>query len=224
LCYLYKYVINITMIKVGEKIEEIIKGDHEALFCMSRGILNLSKYARNIRNEVEQKTKKQVKLPTIIMALSRLNKKIKGTTPLVKDVEVGGMTVKTPLAEIVFEKTLTTISRLPLVQKSIKPKNDEWFSFSQNSRAIAVICSEPRIGTVIKHMGVKPLLVIKDLTALGLSVDAKYHFQPNIVFSLLHKIAEKEIPLDQVFTTRDELMLVFETKYLSRIVSVFQKE
>ena len=212
------------MIKVGEKIEEIIKGDHEALFCLSRGILNLSSYARGIHKIVEQKTKKQVKLPTIIMALSRLKKKLKGITPLIKDVEIGGMTVKTPLAEIVFEKTSITISRLPLVQKSIKPKNDEWFSFSQNSKAIAVICSETRIDTVIKHMGVKPLLVIKDLTAVGLSVDPKYHFKPNITFSLLHKIAEREIPLDQIFTTRDEMMFIFETKYLSQIVEIFQKD
>ena len=212
------------MIKVGEKIEEIIKGDHEALFCLSRGILNLSSYARRIHDAVEKKTKKQVKLPTIIMALSRLKKKLKGITPLVKEVEIGGMTVKTPLAEIVFEKTSTTISRLPLVQKSIKPKNDEWFSFSQNSKAIAVICGETRIDTVIKHMGVKPLLVIKDLTAVGLSVDPKYHFRPNITFSLLHKIAEREIPLDQIFTTRDEMMFLFETKYLSQIVDIFQKD
>lgn len=212
------------MIKVSEKIEEIIKGDHEALFCLSRGILNLSRYAREIHSKVEQKTKKEVKLPTIIMALSRLKKALKGVTPLVKEVEIGGMTVKTPLAEIVFEKTSTTISRLPLVQKSIKPKNDEWFSFSQNSKAIAVICSESRVETVIKHMGVKPLLIFKDLTAVGLSVDPKYHSKPNITFSLLHKIAEREIPMDQIFTTRDEMMFIFQTKYLSQIVSIFHKE
>jgi len=212
------------MIKVGEKIEEIIKGDHEALFCLSRGILNLSSYSRKIHDIVEQKTKKQVKLPTIIMALSRLKKELKEVTPLLKEVEISGMTVKTPLAEVAFEKTLTTISRLPLVQKSIKPKNDEWFSFSQNSKAIAVICSESRIDTVIKHMGTKPFLVLKDLTAVGLSVNARYHDKPNITFSLLHKIAEREIPLAQIFTTRDEMMFLFETKYLSQIVKIFQKD
>jgi hypothetical protein len=212
------------MIKVGEKIEEIIKRDHEALFCLSRGILNLSSYARGIHKVVENKTKKQVKLPTIIMALSRLKKELGGVTPLLKEITIDGMTVKTPLAEIVFEKTSTTISRLPLVQKSIKPKSDEWFSFSQNSKAIAVICSELRIDAIIKHMGVKPLLVLKDLTAVGLSIDARYHFKPNVTFSLLHKIAEREIPLTQIYTSRDEMMFLFETKYLSQIVEIFQKD
>ncbi len=212
------------MIKVGEKIEEIIKGDHEALFCLSRGILNLSSYSRGIHDAVEKATKKEVKLATIIMALSRLKRKIVGTTPLLQEVVVDGMTVKTPLAEVVFEKTSTTISRLPIVQKNIKPKSDEWFSFSQNSKAIIIICSESRIDAVTNCMGVVPLLVLKDLTAIGLSINARYHSRPNITFSLLHKIAEREIPLAEIFTTRDEMMFIFETKYLSQVVEIFQKD
>ena len=212
------------MIRVGEKIEEIIKGDHEALFALSRGILNLSSYARNIHNAVEQKTKKEVKLPTIIMALSRLKKKLKGAMPLLKEVEIDGMTVKTPVVEIVFEKTSVTISRLPIIQKSIKPKNEEWFRLSQNSKVIDIICNESRLESVIQHMGVKPIFIFKDLTAVGLSVPARYHDKPNITFSLLHKVAEREIPMDQIFTTRDEMMLIFSTKYLSQIVGIFQKD
>ena len=211
------------MIKIADKIEEIIKGDHEALYCMYRGVLNLSKYAKAIHKTVEQKTKKQVKLPTIIMALSRLKRKIKGVDPLLKEVTIDGMTVKTPLAEVVFEKTALTISKLSVIQKNIKAKSDEWFSFSQNSKAIIVICSEPRIDAVVKNMGVKPLMVIKNLTAIGLSIHARYHAQPNITFTLLHKIAEREIPLAEIFTTRDEMMFIFETKYLSQVVEVFQK-
>lgn len=212
------------MIKVGEKIEEIIKGDHEALFCLSRGILNLSSYARGIHSRIEKATKKQVKLSTIVMALSRLKQKLSGVAPLLQEVTIDGMTVKTPLAEVVFEKTASTISKLSMIQKNIKWKSDEWFNFSQNSKAIIIICNETRIGTVIKYMGAKPTMTIKDLTAIGLSINARYHAQPNITFSLLHKIAEREIPLTEIFTTRDEMMFIFETKYLSQIVSIFQKE
>lgn len=212
------------MIKVGEKIEEIIKGDHEALFCLSRGILNLSSYARVIHKSIEKATKKPVKLSTIIMALSRLKRKIAGVTPLLQEVTIDGMTMKTPLAEVVFEKNSVTLSRLPMIQKKIKPKSDEWFSFSQNSKAIIIICSESRIDAVMKFMGVKPFLVLKNLTALGLSINARYHDKPNITFSLLHKIAEKEIPLAEIFTTRDEMMFIFETKYLTDILKAFEIE
>ena len=212
------------MIKVSEKIEEIIKADHEALFCLSRGILNLSSYARGIHSQVEKTTKKDVKLPTIIMALSRMKRTMSGVSPLLKEVTIDGMTVKTPLAEVVFEKTSITISKLSILQKHIKPKSDEWFSFSQNSKAIIIICSESRIDAVVQTMDTKPLLILKDLTAIGLSINARYHARPNITFSLLHKIAEREIPLAEIFTTRDEMMFIFETKYLPKIIEIFQKQ
>ncbi len=212
------------MIKVGEKIEEIIKGDHEALFCLSRGILNLSSYARSVHKEIERKTKKEVKFSTIVMALSRLHRKLSNVKPLLQEVTIDGITVKTPLAEVVFEKGSLALSRLSVIEKNIKPKSDEWFSFSQNSKAIIIICSEAKIETVVKHMGIKPLLILKDLSALGLSINPRYHDKPNITFSLLHKIAEREIPLDEIFTTRDEMIFIFRTKYLSQVVGIFQKD
>jgi hypothetical protein len=210
------------MIKVGQKVEEIIQGDHEALFCLSRGILNLSSYARGIHSKIEKVTKKEVKLSTIIMALSRLSRKMEGVRPLLQEVTIDGMNVKTPLAEVVFEKTSPAMSQLSTLQKSIKPKSDEWFSFSQNSRNIIIICNEFRIDAVVKHIKTKPLLILKDLTALGLSIHARYHSKPNITFTLLHKIAEKGIPLDEIFTTRDEMMFIFQTKYLPQMVDIFK--
>lgn len=210
------------MIKVGEKVESLIRADHEALFCLSRGILNLSSYARGIHKEIEKVTKKEVKLSTIIMALSRLSKKVSGVRPMLQDVTIDGMTIKTPLAELVFEKTTLAINKLGLLQKVIKPKSDEWFSFSQNSRAIIIICNESKKDTVIKHMGIKPLMTITDLTAIGLYIHPRYHDKPNITFTLLHRIAEQEIPLAEIFTTRDEMIFIFETKYLPKIVEIFK--
>src|SRR4051812_42147366 len=104
----------ITMIKVGQKVEEIIKRDHEAAQCLSRGILNLSSYSRKIHKQVEKATKKDVKLSTIIMSLSRLQRRMDGIKPLIQDVKIDGITVKTPLAELVFEKTTDMVTRLTI--------------------------------------------------------------------------------------------------------------
>lgn len=212
------------MIKVGVTVEEIIKRDHEALSALSRGILNLSSYGRGIHKEIERKTKKEVKISTIIMALSRLKQKIKGTKPLLVDVRIDGLTVKTPLAEIVFEKNNKTIGRLALLEKEIKPRVDEWFSFSQNTRAVIIICSQSKTKEVIDHMHTKPLFVLKDLSAIGLSISEKYHPEPNITFSLLHKIAEREIPLAETISTWTEIIFVFKSEYLTQVLDVFKLE
>ncbi len=211
------------MIKIGQKVEEIIQRDHEAAQCLSRGILNLSSYARKIHKSVEKVTKKDVKLSTIIMALSRLQYKMEGVKPLAQEVKVDGLTVKTPLAELVFEKTSETVSRLSVLEKTIKPKSDEWFSFSQNTRAVIVICSESKAESVLKHMKAKPVLFLKDLSAIGLSIDEKYHPKPNITFSLLHRIAERKIPLAETISTWSEIIFIFKSEYLSQILEVFKE-
>ncbi len=212
------------MIKVGQKVEELINRDHEAAQCLSRGILNLSSYARKIHSSVERVTKKDVKLSTIIMALSRLQRRMDGIKPLLQEVKIDGLTVKTPLAEIVFNKTPDTVTRLSLLEKNIKSRSDEWFSFSQNTRAIIIICSESKTESVVKHMQAKPILLLRDLSAIGLAVDASYHPKPNITFSLLHKIAEKKIPLAETISTWSEIIFIFKSEYLGQILEVFKRE
>lgn len=210
------------MIKIGQKVEEIIQRDHEAAQCLSRGILNLSSYARKIHKQVEHATKKDVQLTTIIMALSRLQQRMEGVRPLLQDVKVDGLTIKTPLAELVFEKTSEIVAKLLILEKTIKPKSDEWFSFSQNTKAVIVICSESKAESVIKHMKVQPVLLLKDLSAIGLAISENYHPKPNITFSLLHKIAERKIPLAETISTWSEIIFIFKSEYLGEILDVFK--
>lgn len=212
------------MIKVKDIVEETIKKDHEALLCLSRGILNLSSYARSIHKVVEKKTKKEVKESTIVMALSRLKSYIEGTTPLVQDVKVDGLTVKTPLAEVVFEKTTKTLKQLVTLEKILKLRSDEWFMFSQNTKSIIILCSESRLVDVRKHMKVKPSFSLKNLAAIGLALSPDYHPESNVVFSLLHKIAEKRVPLAEVLSTWSEIIFVFNQEHLGEIIDIFQEE
>ena len=205
-------------------MEEIIQRDHEAAQCLSRGILNLSSYARKIHKPIERATKKDVKLSTIIMALSRLQRRMEGVKPLLQDVKIDGITVKTPLTELVFEKTTDTVSRLGTLEKSIKTKSDEWFSFSQNTKAVIVICSESKAEKVLQHMKAKPVLYLRDLSAVGLAVDANYHPKPNITFSLLHRIAERKIPLAETISTWSEIIFIFKSEYLTQVLEVFKTE
>lgn len=210
------------MIKVGTVVEDLIKKDHEAIASLSRGILNLSSYARLIHKKVEAKTKKGVKLTTIIMSLSRLGQRLEGVNPLLQKVVIDGLTVKTPLAELVFEKSPIVTKQLATLEKAISPRTDEWFSFSQNTRAIIVICSESKSEKVVKHMKTKPALLLKDLSAIGLSISPNYHPKPNIAFSLLHKVAERKIPLTETITTWTEVVFVCEAKHLSELLEIFK--
>ena len=82
------------MIKIHDIVHSILLSDEEALSAVSNGYMNFSQYANRIQKEVEQKTMKNVGVPGIVVALSRIAKNIENKNPLVQDVQIKNITTK----------------------------------------------------------------------------------------------------------------------------------
>lgn len=209
------------MIKIHDEVEGILYKDEEALSAISRGYMNLSQYAQQIQKEVEKTTKKDVGIPGIVVALSRISKKIGKKNPLVVDVEIKNVTTKSPLSEIVYTKTNESIAKLSKVYADVMAGTDDFFTMTLSTNEITVICSDRIKGKIEKSLKEKPIVEIKSLASIGLSVDPKYYPLPNITFSLIRRIAQKRIPLAETITTRTEIIFIFKQKYLGSIVELF---
>jgi hypothetical protein len=183
--------------------------------------MNLSQYAAQIQKEVEFKTKKDVGIPGIVVALSRLAKDIGSKNPLTQDVQIKNITTKTPLSEIVYSKTSESITKLSKVYDKVKTGTDDFFTMTLSTNEITVICSDRIKIEIEKSLKEKPVMVVKNLASIGLSLDPKYYPMPNITFSLIRRIAQKRIPLAETITTRTEIIFVFEQKYLASMVELF---
>jgi hypothetical protein len=209
------------MIKVNDVVESILLKDEEALSSFSKGYVNLSKYAKQIHKQVEQMTKKEVGIPGIVVALSRISKKLNSKHPLIQDVQIKNITTKAPLSEIVYSKTSESISKLAKIYERAKTGNDDFFTMTLSTNEITVICSDRIKKDIEKTLKEKPVMVVKNLASMGLALDPKYYPMPNITFSLIRKIAQKRIPLAETITTRTEIIFVFDQKYLSEMVDLF---
>lgn len=217
-CYIW-YIFN--MIKINDVVLSILFKDEEALTAIAKGYMNLSQYAKQIQNQVEETAKKEVGIPGIVVALSRIAKKINLKHPLVQNIQIKNITTKAPLSEIVYSKTSESIAKLAKVYDTAKTGADDFFTTTLSTNEITVICSD-RIKTEIeKILKEKPVMVVKNLASVGLSLDPKYYVMPNITFSLIRRIAQKRIPLAETITTRTEIIFVFEQKYLSEIVDLY---
>lgn len=209
------------MIKVNDVVESILLKDEEALSSFSKGYVNLSKYAKQIHKQVEQITKKEVGIPGIVVALSRISKKLNSKHPLIQVVQIKNITTKAPLSEIVYRKTSESISKLAKIYEKAKTGNDDFFTMTLSTNEITVICSDRIKKDIEKTLKEKPVMVAKNLASIGLALDPKYYPMPNITFSLIRKIAQKRIPLAETITTRTEIIFVFDQKYLSEMVDLF---
>jgi len=209
------------MIKINDIVEKILLKDEEATTALTQGYMNLSQYAKRIHPDVKLLTKKEVGVPGIVVALSRMVKKMNAKHPIIQDVQIKNITAKSPLSEIVYGKTTESVSKLAKIYDKAKTGNDDFFTLTLSTNEITVICSDrikKEIETILKE---KPVLIRQNLASIGLTIDPKYYPLPNITFSLIRKIAQRRIPLAETITTRTEIIFVFDKKYLSEMVDLY---
>lgn len=210
------------MIKIQDTVREIILADEEALYALTRGYMNLSAYAKQIRKTVEARTRKTVESAGIVVSLSRVQKEMKQIHPLLQDVKINNITTKSPLSELVFEKTALILGKLPTLYKKLKTNNDDFLTITLSTNEITVICSDRIKAIVLEELGDKPNLIQPKLASIGLSFDSKYYNMPNIAYSLLRKVARKRIVLAETITTHSEIIFVFHHKDLPEMMQLFE--
>ena len=210
------------MIKIQDTLRGIVARNEEALTALSHGYMNLSAYAQQIKRQVEHETRKDVSVPSIVVGLSRLKKELKKSPPLIQKIEIRTITTKSPLSEIVFEKSPVLLSRLSSLYEEVRTTNDDFLTMTLSTSEITVICSDRIKKAVLAHLKQKPVIVEDALAAIGLSPDPKYYAMPNITFSLIRRIAQKRIVLAETVTTHTEIIFVFKKEHLAEILSLFQ--
>src|SRR3989344_3764272 len=102
-----------------------------------------------------------------------------------------------------------------------KNGTDDFFTMTLSTNEITVICSDRIKKEIEKILKEKPVMVVKNLASIGLSLDPKYYPMPNITFSLIRRIAQKRIPLEEIITPHTEIFFFFEQKYVSEMVDLY---
>ncbi|MCI5108240.1 MAG: hypothetical protein MRY49_00125 [Candidatus Pacebacteria bacterium] len=210
------------MLKIQDAVKNILYSDEEALFALYKGYMNLSAYAKQIKNNVEEVTFKDVKTTGIVVALSRLQKDIKNIHPMIQDVKINNITTKSPLSELVYEKSSRLLEKLTLLHEKIKTGNDDFFTVILSTSEITVICSDRIKKEVQDTLVEKPRMIQNKLASIGLSFDPKYYDMPNIIYSLLRKIAKEKILLAETITTHTEIIFIYHQEDSPKVLKIFE--
>lgn len=209
------------MIKIVDVVRDILLDDEEALFAFSKGFINLSGYAKCIQKDVERKTKKKVRIPSIVVALSRLQRKLRGVHPMVVDVVLQSSNTKSPITELVYEKTDSMVDKIGSIARTIHTTADDFLTITMSTHEVGVLCSDRILKDVKKHFKRLPRAEVRDLAILSLTIDPSQYARPNITFSLLRRIARKRIVLAETISTYSEIIFAFHQSDLSKMIELF---
>jgi hypothetical protein len=206
---------------IAAVVREIVDESEVILTALSSGVLNLSAYAKQIKNEVARRAKKEVPVGTIVVALCRYEFDAKKRAPLCPKVKIESISTRSALAEVTFAKSAANKGRLRALHENEKLSDADMLTVTSGIREISLIIPAALKPEVIKvFKGDKPTMVQDNLASLTLRFPSRYLHTPNTTFALIRPLALHRINIVEVVSTYTELTVVVAEKDLQAAFAV----
>lgn len=119
------------MITVPEATEEFIKQSPFLEKALSDGLLNLSALARELKPSLEKRLYKNVSSSSIMMALKRLEEKLKKDKKVPNSFTISDLTVRSNLVELTFTNSPTLLQKQEKLYELIKDQPNLFLTFTR---------------------------------------------------------------------------------------------
>ncbi len=184
--------------KLSLIIENIIKKDKQLEFYISNRLLNLSQFAKYIKPLISAKVDKDIPVTTIVMALSRIQKKFNYVSD---NFKISQINLYTELSTLSFDKTPETHQRIQDLFNQAMKTND-YFTISQGTKEITIICERSFIE---KQKVPTPKFKHMNLSAISIQFHKEYLYTPGFMTAILHKLTMQNINFIEISSTCTEM-------------------
>lgn len=212
------------MLGISSVVQEVIEEDDLALEAAQRGWLNLSAYARSILPVVQSSLKKEVQLNSIITALSRVVSDLPEHVDEQADI-IQRLAVHANLEGITYERSESVSLQIRDIYQEVDFGNKTYLTVTQGINEITVI-AESQVANVFRKK-LKNAHQVYDRTGLvGITVklNERYLRDPNLIFAVSRRLAQKSINIVEIVSTATELTYVIEKSELSIALEQLQKD
>lgn len=184
--------------KLSKIIENIIKKDRQMEFYISNRLINLSQFAKYIKPLISAKVNKDIPVTTIVMALSRIQKK---TNFVSEKFKIGQINLYTELSTFSFNKTPEINQKIQTLFNQAM-LNNNYFTISQGTREITIICEKSFLD---EQDLPAPKFTHANLSAISIQFHEKYLYTPGFMTAILHKLTMQHINMIELSSTCTEL-------------------
>lgn len=205
------------MIKVADIVSDLIESDELALEALRAGFLNLSAYADKIHKKVEEISYKEVQKGTIVVALSRLSKNLSSSPPLITDVKINNLSLKSSLSSLTYIKTPDISRKVSLLSPYVLPVND-LFAVTEGPSEVTLICSDRSKEIVKKHFKTEIKTEYEGLVAVTVEIAAEIAENPNVLYTILASFASKRVKLIDIIITKTEVSFIINKEDMETIL------
>jgi aspartokinase len=211
------------MVTVPEATEDTIKRSPFLEEALSQGILNLSALAKELKPQLEEKLLKNVSPSSIMMALKRLEEKLKGKAPKTSILAISDITVRSNLIELVFSNSPTLLDKQQkLLSLSAEEKNI-FVAFTRGVYETTIFASSYLEDEIKKQFfGEHLKKEFKNLSSISLILSEKTVKTPGVYFNILKIFAWQGINLIEVASSFTELTIFLDSKDIDKAFSTLK--
>ena len=206
------------MVSISDALNEIITNYPFIEEGLSKGIVNYSAFAREIKPQVEKRLLKSVKDGAIIMALKRISDGLsKERNKGGQNLNLTDLTVRSNLSELTYTNSATFPEKTRLLLENTSNKRGVICTFSEGIRETTFIMSA-EIMTEAKRIfkGETLLSNINNLSSITIRLPEEVVYIPGTYYRILKMLAWENINIIEVLSTYTELTIVLENKNVDR--------
>lgn len=213
------------MITVSQIIQEYIQRTPFLEEGFSRGLLNYSAVAREMKPYIEKRLYKSVTVASIIMALKRLEGSVMapGSSAQAELKEMRNITVRSNLIEYAFrtDSKLGSLHNYLLEQTLKQP--DLFVSYTQGVSESTLIMSKILSGH-IEEAGIGELIIekVKNLSSITLRLRPEHLYVPGVHYAITKALAWEGINIVEIISSYSETTIVVGEKDVERAFSLIK--
>ena len=207
---------------IAEEIRHLVMVSPFLEEGLSRGVLNYSAAAREIRPQVEASLLKPVSVSAILMALKRLAATLEtGAREEGQPLRVAGdLTVRSHLSEFTFVRSDTMVTNQKCLLDELETRTDAFVTFTQGVFETTIIVSaslKPRVAEIFASE--TRVSQLDDLSAVVMRFPGEAAGMPGVHYPILRQLAWKQVSIIEIISTFTELTLVMRRDQIERAFS-----
>jgi len=162
---------------------------------------------------VEVRSKKDVSKTAILMALSRMQKRMEVITPKYNKFKVDNISIASDLCIVTYKNNPYVHQMINRLYRHIQ-KQKGYITITRGMKEVTAIFDKEFLPSVKRIIKEEPTVTSEEIASIGITFDEKYVQQPGLLYSILQQITIQNINVVEIASTYTEFILYIDKKHV----------
>lgn len=214
------------MITITEAVRKFIKDSPLVEEALSRGLINLSAFARELKPQIENELMKPVENGSIVMALKRISHRLDGTNQKVtRTIQAGSeLIVRSNLSEYTYISSETLANKYAALSQQIYQHSNAFFTLTKGLRETTLIVSTS-LKKELEESFRKEVFVskIENLSSITITHSKDVVYMPGFHYLILKSLAWENVNVIESVSAYTEFTVIVESKDVDKAFGILKR-